>query len=149
MSGLIDPTMTILSQALDGLTSQQSVISANLANIDTPNYQPQAVDFQTALQNELDSMGDSPGDALPPSAGPSADVAMKTNDARQYSTLGTLGDASGATSSPVSENTRNDGNKVDLETEMTALTETQINYEADSRLIEGKLSQLYDVLGGH
>jgi len=49
----------------------------------------------------------------------------------------------------VNENIRNDGNKVDLETEMTNLTETQIKYEANSRLITGKLSMLYDVLGGH
>jgi hypothetical protein len=31
---------------------------------------------------------------------------------------------------------------------MTALTETQIKYEADSRLITAKFAQLGDVLGG-
>ena len=51
--------------------------------------------------------------------------------------------------SVTNENLRNDQNKVDLETEMTALTETQIKYSADSRLITSKFSQLYDVLGGH
>lgn len=149
MSGLIDPATAILSQALDGLTAQQSVISANLANIDTPNYVPQAVDFQTALQNELAAMGDSPNFAVGPSSGPSAELAMKTTDPRHFSLAGTLGNGSAAAASAVAENTRNDGNKVDLETEMTALTETQIKYAADSRLITGKLSQLYDVLGGH
>lgn len=149
MSGLIDPTTTILSQALDGLTAQQSAISSNLANIDTPNYTPQAVDFQTALQNELASMNASPLYAVGPSNAPSADVAMKTTDPRHFSLSGTAGGGSGITSSAVAENTRNDGNKVDLETEMTALTETQIKYEADSRLVTGKLAQLYDVLGGH
>jgi flagellar basal-body rod protein FlgB len=149
MSGLIDPTMKILSQALDGLTSTQSVISSNLANIDTPNYQPQTVDFQTALQNEIASMGTVPGNVLPPSAGPSADVAMKTTNPRHFSSLGSPDSGSAATSSGVNENIRNDGNKVDLETEMTALTETQIKYSADSRLIAGKFAQLYDALGGH
>ena len=148
MSGLIDPTMSILSQALDGLTSQQAVISSNLVNIDTPNYQPKAVDFQTALQNELAAQGSSTGTPLPPSAGPSADVAMETNDPRQYSSLGTLGDGSSASVSTTDENIRNDGNQVDLETEMTALTETQINYEADARLMSGKFTMLYDALGG-
>ncbi len=148
MSGLIDATFTILSQALDGLSAQQSVISANLANIDTPNYQPQTVDFQTALQNELASMSGSSSSALPPSTGPSADVAMLTNDPRQFSSLSTLSDGTSATISTTAENTRNDGNKVDLETEMTALTETQLKYSADSRLLEGKFAQLSDVLGG-
>ena len=149
MSGLVDPTMAILSQALDGLTTKQSVISSNLANIDTPNFQPQTVDFETALQNELSGQSASSSAALPPAAGPSADVAMKTNNARQYSSLGSSAGTSTANIAATSENLRNDGNKVDLETEMTALTETQIKYEADSRLMAGKFSMLYDVLGGH
>jgi flagellar basal-body rod protein FlgB len=149
MSGLIDPSMSILTQALDGLASKQAIISSNLANIDTPNYQPQTVDFETALQNEMATMTSSPGNALPPSAGPSADVAMETTDPRHFSTVGTLATGSTADVAATSENIRNDGNQVDLETEMTALTETQIKYEADSRLIAGKFNMLYDVLGGH
>jgi flagellar basal-body rod protein FlgB len=149
MSGLIDPSMAILAQALDGLTSQQAIISSNLANIDTPNYRPQTVDFESALQREMASMTSSPGNALPPSAGPSADVAMATTDPRHISTVGTLAMGSKASISPTSENIRNDGNKVDLETEMTALSETQLKYEANARLIAGKFNMLYDVLGGH
>ena len=149
MSGLIDPTMTILSQALDGLTSQQAVISSNLANIDTPNYQPQSVDFETALQTEYAAMSGSADAGLPPTSGLSADLGMATTDPRHFSSIGTLNDGSSANVSAVNENIRNDGNKVDLETEMTALTEAQIKYEANSRLISGKYSQLYDVLGRH
>jgi flagellar basal-body rod protein FlgB len=148
MSGMIDRTTSILSQALDGLTAQQSVISANLANIDTPGYTPQAVDFEAALKREVDAWSAGPGNALAPSAGPSADVAMKTSDPRHYSALGTVGNGSSADVSAVNENTRNDGNRVDLETEMTALTQTQIKYSANSRLITGKFAQLSTVLGG-
>jgi flagellar basal-body rod protein FlgB len=156
MSGLIDPTTTVLTQALNGLSDQQAVISANLANIDTPNYQPQSLDFQTALQNEMAAAGGSAGGMLPPSSGPAANVAMEATDRLHYSALTSTssdssaqGGSSQATSSGVNENIRNDGNKVDLETEMTALTETQVSYSADSRLIEGRFEQLYDVLGGH
>ena len=148
MSGIIDPTTSMLSQALDGLTAQQGVISANLANIDTPGYTPMAVDFETALRREVDAWSAGGGNAFAPSAGPSADVAMKTSDPRHYSALGTLGNGSSADVAAVSENTRNDGNKVDLETEMTALTQTQIKYSAMSRLITGKFAQLSTVLGG-
>lgn len=148
MSGLIDRTTSILTQALDGLTAQQSVISANLANIDTPNYKPQAVDFETALRREIAGWESSPGNAEPPSAGPSADVAMTTTDPRHYSAMGSLGNGSSASVSTVSENTRNDDNRVDLETEMTALTQVQIKFSANSRLINGKLAQITTVLGG-
>ncbi len=148
MSGLIDRTTSILSQALDGLTAQQSIISSNLANIDTPGYAPQAVDFQTALKREIAAWSTEPGNALLASAGPSADVAMKTTDSRHYSATGTAGNGSSADVSTVNENTRNDGNRVDLETEMTALTQTQIKYSANARLIAGKFAQLNTVLGG-
>ena len=148
MSGLIDSTTLILTHALDGLTSQQSVISANLANIDTPNYQPKTVDFETALQNEVAAMGSSPGDAHSPSGSPAADVAMKTTNPRHFSTFGTLGEGFTAAVNITNENIRNDNNKVDLETEMTALTQTQIKYSADSRLITAKFAQLNNVLGG-
>jgi len=148
MSGMIDRTTAILSQALDGLTAQQAVISSNLANIDTPGYTPQAVDFETALRREVDAWSAGPGTSLAPSAGPSADVAMRTSDPRHFSALGTVGNGSSANVSAVSENTRNDGNKVDLETEMTALTETQIKFSANSRLITAKFGQITTVLGG-
>ena len=61
MSGMIDPTTAILTRALDGLTAQQSVISSNLANIDTPGYTPQMVDFETALRREVDAWSAGPG----------------------------------------------------------------------------------------
>jgi flagellar basal-body rod protein FlgB len=148
MSGMIDRTTSILTQALDGLTAQQSVISSNLANIDTPGYTPQAVDFETALRREVDAWSTVAGNGSAQSASPSADVAMKTSDPRHYSALGNVGSGSSANVAATNENIRNDGNKVDLETEMTALTQTQIKYSANSRLIEGKFAQLTTVLGG-
>ena len=60
MSGLTDNTMSILGQALDGLTARQAAITSNLANIDTPNYQAVTVDFETTLPRELASVSTSP-----------------------------------------------------------------------------------------
>jgi flagellar basal-body rod protein FlgB len=148
MSGLIDRTTIILSQALDGLTARQSAISANLANIDTPGYKPQAVSFENALQREIADWNGGPGNAFGPSSSPSADVAMKTTDSRHFSSLGSLGDGSMASVSTTNENTRNDDNRVDLETEMTALTQTQIMYSATSRMLTKKVTGLNTVLGG-
>jgi flagellar basal-body rod protein FlgB len=154
MSGLIDPTTTHPDQALDGLSSRQAVISGNLANIDTPGYQPKTIDFETALQNEVASMDDptSPNNMLPSLSGPSADVAMKTTiraTSRRLPAPGYDGTSRATPHRRANENIRNDGNKVDLETEMTNLTQTQIKYSADSRLLTSKFSQLYTVLGGH
>jgi len=137
MSGLMDSTTRILTQALDGLTARQSVISANLANIDTPNYQPQSVDFETALQSEVAAWAVL-GGGFAPSDGRQPTWPWKTTDPRHFSTLSSLGSDASASVSTTNENLRNDQNKVDLETEMTALTETQIKYSADSRLITSK-----------
>ena len=148
MSGLIDPTTAILTQALGGLTSRQAAISSNLANIDTPNYQPETVDFETALSREVEAMYEPQGSGLAPASGPAANVAMLTSDPRHFSSIGTDGQGLATSTSTTSESLKNDGNKVDLETEMTALTETQIKYSAVSRLITNKFAQLSDVLGG-
>jgi flagellar basal-body rod protein FlgB len=148
MSGLTDPTTRILMNALDGLASRQAIISSNLANIDTPGYTAKSLDFETAMQQELAAMQGSPGNAVGPSNDPAADVAMKVTDSRHFAAIGNAGNGSSATVSPTNENIRNDGNKVDLETEMTALTQTQIKFAADSRLINGKFAQLITVLGG-
>lgn len=149
MSGLIDPTMRVLSEAIDGLSSRQALISGNLANIDTPGYQPKTIDFESALQSEVASMNDSAANMLPNQAGPSADMAMKTTGPRQFSTAGSVFDGTSSSVSGVNENIRNDNNKVDLETEMTNLTETQIKFSAVSRLLASKYAQLDTVLGGH
>jgi flagellar basal-body rod protein FlgB len=150
MSGLIDPTTSVLEQALDGLSSRQAAISSNLANIDTPGYKAQTVDFETALQREVQAATAGFGGEEAPSAGPSADMAMRTTDPRHYSSVASnLSSSTGASGSTANENLRNDSNTVDLETEMTALTETQIKYSAVSRLITGKFDQIYTVLGGH
>jgi flagellar basal-body rod protein FlgB len=148
VSGLIDPTMTVLVHALNGLSSRQAAISSNLANIDTPGYTAMSVDFESALASEVAGLWSSQGSPLAPSNGVAADVAMERTDPRHLSKSGMASDALAARTSTVSETLRNDGNQVDLETEMTALTETQLKYEANSRLISGKFGQLYDVLGG-
>lgn len=148
MSGLVDPATQVLGRALDGLSERQSLISSNLANIDTPGYQPQSIDFETALQQEIQAAAGSAAAATAPSAGPSADVALRTTDPRQIASLGGLAAGPSAEPSSFAGSTRNDGNQVDLETEMTALTETQIKYSAVSELLTGKFSQLRSVLGG-
>jgi flagellar basal-body rod protein FlgB len=147
MSGMIDPATAILTQALGGLTTRQATISSNLANIDTPNYQPQSVDFETALSQEVEAMYAPQGSALPPASGTAANVMLLTSNPRHFSSVGATGQGV-VTTSPVSESLKNDGNKVDLESEMTALTETQIKYSAVSRLITNKFGQISDVLGG-
>lgn len=46
--------ITTLQKAMDMRMIQQHVIASNLANIDTPGYVAQRMDFKTSLVNALD-----------------------------------------------------------------------------------------------
>jgi len=155
VSWLSDPTQRILERALDGLSRRESLIASNLANIDTPGYRPQSIDFESALRNELAGQGmggppatpDAAGGLLPPSTGPSAEIALRTTDPRHIAG-GVMAFGSAPGSQAFDGSLRNDGNTVDLESEMTALVETQLRFGAVSRLVTAKLGLLRDVAGG-
>jgi flagellar basal-body rod protein FlgB len=44
-----DPVSAVLTSALDGLATRQSVIADNIANIDTPGFRATSVDFESSL----------------------------------------------------------------------------------------------------
>jgi flagellar basal-body rod protein FlgB len=52
---LIDSTQLALESAMSGSMLRQSLLSNNLANVNTPGYKPQDVNFQGTLQNAVDS----------------------------------------------------------------------------------------------
>jgi flagellar basal-body rod protein FlgB len=56
---LLDTTQLALESAMSGSMLRQSLLTNNLANVDTPGYQPEDVNFQGTLQSALQS-GDSP-----------------------------------------------------------------------------------------
>lgn len=108
--------------ALDGLSVKQQVISRNLANVDTPGYQAETVNFEDTLQRALK---DGPTLAM--------DV---TNSAHQVSPEQSKGFTS--TLRPGGTE-RADMNNVDVDTEMIDMSETGIQYQAVSQAISQKL----------
>jgi len=50
-----DPVAAALTSALDGLALRQRVTANNIANMDTPNYVAQKVDFESSLQSAISS----------------------------------------------------------------------------------------------
>jgi len=51
------PLMHTLSRALDLTSTQQRLVSQNIANIDTPGYRSQGIDFRQELQRALAEEG--------------------------------------------------------------------------------------------
>jgi flagellar basal-body rod protein FlgB len=50
---LIDPTQSALESAMSGSELRNTLITQNLANVDTPGYQAQDVNFQSTLQQAM------------------------------------------------------------------------------------------------
>lgn len=51
---ILDPTQITLMRAISGATLRNSVISNNIANADTPGYEPSEVDFHATLADAVE-----------------------------------------------------------------------------------------------
>jgi flagellar basal-body rod protein FlgB len=117
-----DYSYSIAKLALDGLSQRQMAISNNIANVDTPGYHAQTVDFKSILkhvtnQNEKIAMNTT----CP------LHLTSTTNSLRFMQT-----DRPGGTE-------RADGNDVDIDVELTDMSETGIEYQAVSQAVSLKL----------
>ena len=103
----------VLQTAADASWLREEVLTNNIANVDTPNYKRQDVEFTTYLKSALEQAGT-----------PASTLTQKVNEAN----------LSGITTRTYTENTtlsyRMDGNNVDLSTENAELAAEQINYNA-------------------
>jgi flagellar basal-body rod protein FlgB len=108
--------------ALEGLSLRQQAISRNLANIDTPAYHAQTINFEETLNQLLDQGGSLPLKVTDPSHQLSAGQDMRFSlSARPGGSF------------------RADQNNVDVDVEMTEMSETGIQYQAVSQAISQKL----------
>ena len=121
-----DPAMRAAQGALDGLTKKQEVIGQNLANVDTPAYKAQTVDFQTTLTKAMGSKG---------KLRMVTDHAKHIDTAERDSTSIQISSKKGGTE-------RADGNNVDIDVELTDMTETVLSYQAMVQLVTKKFNLL-------
>jgi flagellar basal-body rod protein FlgB len=52
---LLDTTQQALESAMSGSMMRNTLLTQNLANVDTPGYQPEDVNFQSTLQSAIQS----------------------------------------------------------------------------------------------
>ena len=119
---LFDPTIQRLNYGLDGLSQRQSIISDNLANIDTPGYLTHDIPFEQQLISAMNN----------PTA-PGSDSGATPADLPGQTTRNDL-------------KTRNDGNNVDVDMQMTEMAGTSVTYEAATQLISQKFALLSDAI---
>ena len=122
---LFDKTTDALATSLQMRQIRHNVTSANIANAETPHYHAKKVDFENALASALETEGIA-GDHL-------GGKNVKNVKADVYE------------NPDVAVN--NDGNTVDLEKEMSALSENSILYKSALQLINKKMAALKYALG--
>lgn len=113
------PAIPVLSQLetfLSLTNRRQMVIAGNMANVDTPGYRTQDVNFQQELNRAMNS----------------ADNGTVAN--QTISNVATHGVA-GLLERP-------DGNNVDLDRESLLLAETQLQYQLGTQLLKQRFHQL-------
>lgn len=132
MSNLFDKTTNALATSLAMRQLRHNVTTANIANAETPGYHAKKMDFEEALARSIDL------DGL---------RGMSTSNAEHIS----VGGASAAVRPDIYENPEgainNDGNTVDLEKEMSALSENAILYKTALQLINKKMAALKYAIG--
>ncbi|MCP3931088.1 MAG: flagellar basal body rod protein FlgB [Bacteroidetes bacterium] len=131
---LTDTTSKLLEKVLDLRSTNQNVISSNIANSETPGYSPTRFEFENELKNAMGktdfSMTTSHQNHIPPGA---------TSISTVNGSLITTKDKSGI----------GDENGVNVDMEMIALSENQILYETAAQLLKKKMTLLkYVVQGG-
>lgn len=124
---LFDKTTSALQTSLGMRQIRHNVTSSNIANAETPGYHAQKVDFEEALSRAVDL------DGL---------RGMSTSDQQHF----VVGGPTAKVRPDIYENPEgainNDGNTVDLEKEMSALSENAILYKAALSLINKKMAAL-------
>ena len=131
----LDAYLGVQQDALKVQSKRMEVLAKNLANVDTPNYKAQDIDFKTAL-----AQAGSPGAALP----------LATTTSNQIGNSATSGeiDTSGALKYRVPLAPSLDGNTVDAQMEQAAFADNTVRYQATLTFLSGSLKDLMTAITG-
>ena len=119
--------INVLDKAADASWTRESLITNNIANVNTPNYKRRDLNFESVLNEQLGSCKHE-----------SLDAKMRTVD------LGQLNPMIYTDHSSLSY--RLDGNNVDIDTEEAELASEQIKYQALTTSISKEFSRLQSVI---
>ena len=128
MSNLFDKTTDALGTSMNMRLLKHNLTASNIANAETPGFHAKKIDFEDALSRALDidgmrSMTTTSGDHFSVGGGSMSKVRPQIYD-----------NPDGAIN--------NDGNTVDLEKEMSTLSENAVLYKAALTLINKKLAAI-------
>jgi flagellar basal-body rod protein FlgB len=118
-------TFGLLNNALQAADLRQQVYANNIANADTPGYKRQDVQFESVLQSE-----------------------MQNTDPTDVSTNASLLDVQPTVVQDNSTSISNNGNNVDVNSEMASMAQNQIRYNALIQEMQVRFSRLQEAING-
>jgi len=128
-----DKTLQSLAAAVKFREMRHELITANLANAETPGYKAQVLDFEEALAQAVDAENR---------------YGMATSDPRHY---GVGGGGFNLLSPQIYDDPNGDpgvdGNTVDAEKEVVSMNDNEIMYEAAVQLLNKKIGMAKYILG--
>ena len=120
--------INVLDRAADVSWTRESLITNNLANVNTPGYKRQDINFESVLRKALGSSKYVPLDTKINEMNMDELTPMVYTDHGNYSY-------------------RLDGNNVDIDTENVELASEQIRYEALTTSIDSEFSRIKIAIG--
>jgi flagellar basal-body rod protein FlgB len=119
--------INVLDKAADASWIRETLITNNIANVDTPNYKRKDIDFESVLEKELGNCKHTSLDSK------ISNVNLDRLNPTVYTDHSSL-------------SYRLDGNNVDIDTEEVNLASEQIKYEALTTSITKEFSRMKDVI---
>ena len=132
---LFDFTQDLLGLSLRTRAARHEILSANIANADTPGYRPKDLDFKSVMRSAVET-------------GASGDAHAQDGNLMARASA----DIESAIYEPEYPNNRQgedrlDGNAVSLDSQMALLTENALGYETSLTFLQRTLAGLRYVIG--
>ena len=123
-----DKTLQALSTAAKFREMRQEVIASNIANAETPEFKAKKLDFEEALARALDVDGQ---------------MSMQIEDSRHYNVgSGGFNNLSPEIYEDPNGEVSLNGNTVDVESEMSQMSQNKLMHEALTSLINKKIGMM-------
>jgi flagellar basal-body rod protein FlgB len=139
VNGIFGTTIELLGKTLDLRAQRQNLISANLANVETPGYTPNDISFESQLKSAL-KQGGKAQTHIPNSRHIPLKGAGGGPSALELVT-GQMIELPAKSSGP-------DGNGVEMESEMGRMAENQIMYNASVQILTKKFEMMKQAIRG-
>lgn len=136
VTGIFDTTIALLGKNIDLRARNQNLISSNIANAETPNFTPKALEFEQELQSAMKGGRAGGGQTTHP-----RHIPLKGAAANLQSVTGRVVETPAKTPGK-------DDNAVELENEMSRMLENQIMFNASVQVLAKKFDGLRTAIKG-